>query len=110
MRNSFKYRILSLAYFFVLFFAQQVYAQDNNKAFAAADSSKFSPNKNGGWQLYNSFINNTSKDSVQLELIMQYDGVLDWKTEQFLGRIKETSFKPIKEQELPFKLLNETYV
>ena len=63
------------------------HAQDNSKAFAAADSSRFSPNKNGGWKLFNSFVNIYQKDSAQVELILQHDGIIDWKQEQMIGKI-----------------------
>jgi len=85
------------------------HAQDNNKAFAAADSSRFSPNKNGGWKLFNSFLNIYQKDSAQVELILQHDGIMDWKQEQMIGNIKYQPLQPSVEQTLPFNLLNESY-
>ena len=84
-------------------------AQDHGKAIAAADSSRFSPNKKDGWQLYNSFISNYQKDSAQVELILQHDGAIDWKQEQMVGKIKYQQLQPNNAQTLPFKLLNESY-
>lgn len=89
---------------------QQLKAQDHSKAMAAADSSKFSPNKKDGWQLYNAFFNSISKDSAQIELILQHVGSIDWRLEQQVGKIKEKVLQPNKEQQLHFKLLNESYV
>ncbi len=84
-------------------------AQDHSKAIAAADSSRFSPNKKDGWQLFNSFISNYQKDSAQVELILQHEGAIDWKKEQFVGKIKYQPLQPSISQTVPFKLLNESY-
>jgi hypothetical protein len=83
---------------------------DHNKALAAADSSKFSPNKKGGWQLFNSFVSSYQKDSARLELIMQHANNIDWKQEQYVGKIKYEPLQPSKEQSLPFNLLTDNYV
>ncbi|MCX6207170.1 MAG: hypothetical protein NTZ19_13080 [Bacteroidetes bacterium] len=88
---------------------QNVQAQDHSKAIAAADSSRFSPNKKDGWQLFNSFVSKYQKDSAQVELILQHDGTIDWKQEQLVGKIKFQPLQPGSTQSLPFKLLNETY-
>lgn len=86
-----------------------VKAQDHNKAIAAADSSRFSPNKKDGWKLFNSFVSNYQKDSAQVELILQHDGAIDWKQEQLVGKIKPQSLQPSNSQTVTFKLLNENY-
>ena len=88
---------------------QKVKAQDHNKAIAAADSSKFSPNKKDGWKIFNAFINSYQKDSAQVELILQHEGTIDWKQEQYVGKIKFKSLQPSKGQTIPFKLLNDSY-
>ncbi len=86
-----------------------LYAQDHSKALAAADTSRFSPNKKDSWQLFNSFVSNYQKDSAQVELILQHDGTIDWKQEQLVGKIKYQPLQPSAAQTLPFKLLNESY-
>ena len=88
---------------------QKVFAQDHSKAIASADSSQFSPNKKDGWQLFNAFISNYQKDSAQVELILQHDGAINWKQEQFVGKIKYQRLQPNNSQTVPFKLLNESY-
>jgi len=107
-------RTIIIATFFIcmiicFLIPKNVHAQDHSKAIAAADSSRFSPNKKEGWQLFNSFINSFQKDSAQLELILQHDGTIDWKQEQLVGKIKSQALQPNTTQTLPFKLLNESY-
>jgi hypothetical protein len=92
-----------------LILPNKLQAQDHSKALAAADSSRFSPNKKDSWQLFNSFVSNYQKDSAQVELILQHDGAIDWKEAQLVGRIKYQPLQPSNSQTLPFKLLNESY-
>lgn len=108
-----KYKIFFKAFIIInilcLVLHNNLYAQDHSKALAAADTSRFSPNKKDGWQLFNSFVNNYQKDSAQVELILQHDGTIDWKQEQLVGKIKYRPLQPSTGQDLPFKLLNESY-
>jgi hypothetical protein len=100
-----------LVIFGLLFCFNHVLAQqpEHSKALAAADSSKFSPNKKDGWQLFNSYVATTSKDSATLELIIQHANNIDWKQEQYVGKVKDKSLQPGKPQTLPFNLLTDNY-
>lgn len=96
---------------FLSFSVNTVVAQaDYSKAYAAADSSRFSLNKKDGWQLFNSFVSNYQKDSAQLELIIQHANNIDWRQEQYIGKIKYQPLQPGQEQSLPFNLLLDTYI
>jgi len=84
--------------------------QDRSKALAAADSSNFSPDKQEGWQLYNSYISSYTTDSVTLELIIQHANTGYWNAEQFMGRIKAHNYLPLKEQKLIYQLVDNSYL
>lgn len=86
------------------------YSQNNAAAFAAADSSRFSINNNGGWQLYNSYLNKYKPDSVQVEIIIQHNNNINWQQEQYIGKIKFADLKPTLTQKLPFSLLDDNYI
>ena len=84
------------------------FAQNNAAAFAAADSSKFSINTSGGWQLYNSYLTQFKPDSVQVELIIQHENI-NLQQEQYIGNIKYIPFRPAVEQTVSFNLLQDRY-
>jgi hypothetical protein len=90
--------------------AGELRAQNNAAALAAADSSRFSINNNGGWQLYNSYVNLYKPDSVQLELIVQHANNINWTQEQYVGKIKYGPLQPNNGQSIPFNLLNDGYM
>ena len=109
MKRHFYNSLVACLIFISIGVTKQGNAQDHSKAIAAADSSSFSPNKKDGWQLYNSFFNSISKDSAQIELILQHNGNIDWRLEQQVGKIRYKVLQPNKEQQILFKLLNESY-
>ncbi len=84
-------------------------AQNNTAAFSAADSSRFSVNKDNGWQLFNSYITQFQTDSAKLELIVQHNNNISWVTEQYIGKIKLTALQPKTVQTILFSLLNDYY-
>lgn len=88
----------------------QCFAQTDSAAIATADSSRFSVNEPGGWQLFNSYAQKYNTDSVQLELIIQHSNNIDWAQEQFIGTIKYTPLLPGIGQSIPFSLLNDGYI
>lgn len=77
---------------------------------ATADSSYFAINKQAGWQQYSCHIApiNTT-DSVMIEMIIQHDKSIDWKLEQYIGKIKSTNLLPKSSQLLMFDLLTNIY-
>jgi hypothetical protein len=96
----------------LLFLFASVYAshaQDNQAALAAADTSNFSKNADGGWQLYNSYVAEQSADSVRLELVLQHDNNINWTQEQYVGKIKNSSLRPSQEKILSFSLEGINY-
>jgi hypothetical protein len=94
----------------VLGITNTVSAQDHSKALAAADTSRFSPNKKDGWQLYNSYVSGYQRDSAQLELILQHANNFDWKKEQFVGKITYQPLHPKNGQSLNFYLLSNQFL
>lgn len=93
----------------MLILNNKVAAQNNSAAFAAADSSRFSINKDNGWQLFNSYITQFQTDSARLELIVQHNNNISWVTEQYVGKIKFTALQPKTIQTILFSLLNNYY-
>jgi len=81
----------------------------NAAAIAAADTSVFSVNQQGGWQLYNSFARTVAADSVELELIVQHVNGINWNQEQLVGKLKITQFIPQASQTGLFQLLESNY-
>jgi hypothetical protein len=98
----------------LLFLLASVYAshaQDNQTALAVADTSNFSRNANGGWQLYNSYIaaQTVGGDSVRVELILEHENNINWAQEQYVGKIKISSLLPGTEKTMPFSLAGSNY-
>jgi hypothetical protein len=83
---------------------------DNSAAIAAADSSHFSVNLAGGWQLFNSFAEPLHADSVQVELILQQNGLINWQADQFVGTIKPASLKPVSARNIVYSLMQDKYL
>jgi len=87
-------------------------AQDYSKLADKADTLNFSLAKSGNWQLLNSYVEvNKSKDSVLLELIVFTDKKdIDWKQEQYIGKIKYNKFFSKKTDRISLcYLLNDVY-
>jgi hypothetical protein len=76
-----------------------------------ADTLNFSLEKSGNWQLLNSYVEvNKSKDSVLLELIVLTDKKnIDWKQEQYIGKIKQDKFFSKTDRISMCYLLNDVY-
>ncbi len=109
MKN--KIIIKSIFFFAIMLFVKLnvSFAQNHAVAFAAADSSRFSVNNNGGWQLFNSYVNQVAADTVQFELIVQHNNNLSWSQEQYVGKIKQSQLLPNTGQNLPFNLGSDAY-
>jgi hypothetical protein len=84
------------------------YSQDN-VAIANADTSNFSVNIGGGWQLFNSYVSTLSVDSVLLEIIVQHTNSIDLSVEQYVGKIKILAMRPALSQTLFFNLIAAYY-
>lgn len=85
------------------------YGQENAAAIAAADTTNFSVNDTGGWQLYNSYVAALGDDSVQLELIVQHNNNINWNDELYVGKIKPEPFLPSVSRSVVFDLITVSY-
>ena len=85
------------------------YSQNNAAAFAAADSTRFSVDLNGGWQLFNSYVSQYHTDSAVIELIVQHANSVSWNQQQYVGKIKYNPLKPGVDQNILFNVANNTY-
>src|SRR5712675_2216750 len=72
---------------------------------AAADTSGFSVNNTGGWQLFNSYVAPYNTDSVQLEIIVRHSNNIKLSEEQFVGKVKALNLLPFKTQTVSFNLI-----
>jgi len=107
-----KNRLLKAAFFYAVFqfiVVSQSYSQNNAAAFAAADSTRFSVDLNGGWQLFNSYVNEYHTDSAQIELIVQHNNNVNWYQQQYVGKIKYDPLKPSVDQNILFHILSNNY-
>ena len=90
--------------------ALSLQAQDDAIAIAHADTTHFSVVKNTGWKLFNSYLAlNTAQDSVGIELILEHANNIDWKQEQYVGKIKTALLLPKKEQTVTFNIVEDHY-
>lgn len=87
------------------------FAQKHNHGMAVenADTTNFKVNYQAGWQIYNSYVEPINTDSVVVEIILQHDRAIDWKQEQFVGRIKLASGVPKTSQTTSFMLMFDEY-
>jgi hypothetical protein len=109
MKNKFVWVVIIVCTV-MLCTVQQADAQSNNDAaLAAADTSAFSVNNQGGWQLYNSYIASASTDSIQLEIIVQHTNNFNWSNSTYVGKIKSASFYPQNERVVSFNLISTIY-
>ncbi len=69
-------------------------AQNNLQALAMADTTRFSVNQSGGWELYNSWINPVGADSIRIELILQHANNINWNEFQYVGSLRQLAFAP----------------
>lgn len=94
----------------LLLFAKQIaYSQNNQSAFAAADTTRFSVDLNGGWQIFNSYAAPYHSDSAQLELIVQHSNNINWYQQQYVGKIKYNPLRPNNDQNVVFNILGSVY-
>lgn len=94
----------------VLLLGHHLKAQNYQAALAAADTTRFSVNKAGGWQLFNSHVNNFSTDSVRVELVLQHENNINWQQLQLVGKIKFSNALPNGTKIIPFRLLANGYL
>src|ERR1051325_6762194 len=73
-------------------------AQNNSVVMSLADTTNFSVNSAGGWQLLNSFVAAYGTDSVQLEILAQHANNIKWSQEQYVGKVKTVALIPLREQ------------
>jgi hypothetical protein len=100
--NSLKCSCMMFAFFLM---SMVLRAQDaDSAALAAADTTNFSRNADGDWQLYNSYVAPQGTDSVIVQLILQHDNSINWSEEQNVGRIKDIGLFPSAERQIPFFL------
>lgn len=78
-------------------------------AITKADTSNFSVDKNGGWEIYNSYVAAYNTDSARLELILKHAKNINWQQEQFVGDIKISALRPKKGQTLYFAIIFNCY-
>lgn len=72
----------------------------------SGDTTSFTPNSNGGWNILSRYINQDTPDSVEFELILlQSTGGIKGSQEQFVGTITNKLFLPQKDQKIAYSLL-----
>lgn len=102
-----KYALIGIA---LILITNKVLSQSDSIAFAAADTSRFSPNYGGGWQLFNSYVHSYQTDSARFELIIQHANNIKWNNEQYIGTISDSSLIPSQKQSISFNLLTNNYM
>ena len=75
------------------------------------DTTSFAPNIADGWSILSSYLNQSTPDSVQFELLLKQTNSIDWYSEQFIGTITNSTFTPQQsQQDLDFYLMfNNTW-
>jgi hypothetical protein len=107
-----KHTIVNVFLFFTIIQFASVsksFAQNNTAAFAAADTTRFSVDLSGGWQIFNSYVNQHHTDSAVIELIVQHSNNMNWYQPQYVGKIKYNPLKPGTDQYILFNMLNGTF-
>jgi hypothetical protein len=108
-----KSSVIKLSFFFVILLlvkSNTPFAQNHAAAFAAADSTRFSVNNNGGWDLFNSYVAPYKTDSAQIELIVQHANTVNWAQEQYVGKIKHGPLKPGSNQNINVNIFGGGYM
>lgn len=93
----------------LLFFSTHSSAQNHAAAAANADTTNFTPNKNGGWLLFNSYVAVQGADSVKLEFTIQHSNNINWTQEQYVGKIKPAALQPVNTRNIPYSLNPRNY-
>jgi hypothetical protein len=102
--------ILSMLLFLSLSFSNSSYSQINQAIIANADTSNFSPNRQGNWVLYNSYVAKKNDGSTDFEVIVQhYKEGIDWGKEQLIGKIKNQNLFPLQDKDISYDLLGVKY-
>lgn len=102
--------IITVLLILQLGFIQKSYAQrDDSMAMSKADTLRFFANTKEDWNLFNSYLTQATPDSVSFEVIIQQAKTINWKTEQYFGKIKDKKLLPVKEQNIVYHLLNDSY-
>lgn len=71
----------------------------------AADTSSFTPNRNGGWQRMSVYMNQQTTDSASLEVILVHGTGISSSAELLTGTITNTAFIPTATQNISYQLL-----
>jgi hypothetical protein len=108
MPRYFRFRFVILMAL-TIFNCSVAFTQDHALAFKAADTSRFSPNKTDGWQLFNSYVGELGKDSADFELIIQHANNLEWSKENIVGRITYQKLIPSASQSAVAYMLSDYY-
>ncbi|MCC6289881.1 MAG: hypothetical protein IT249_18545 [Chitinophagaceae bacterium] len=85
------------------------YRTQNTWAKALADSSKFRPNIQSDWSMFNSYMA-TAADSVLFEVTISHSRDIDWNQFQRFGKIVDKRFWPSLEQNIDYYLLDDRYI
>jgi len=88
----------------------RAFSQNYSAAFARADTSRFSPNLSGGWQLFNSYVTTYQGTGATLELVIQHANNIDWTTENYVGKISYKPLQPSNEQRISFNFSSNNYM
>jgi hypothetical protein len=107
-----KKRLIILSVSIVLFcvicsFAfQNTFLLKRDIILSAGDTSSFSPNTIGKWDIISSYLNQYTTDSVEFELILvQRAERISGGNEKFIGNITNPIYLPQKTQKITYNLL-----
>src|SRR5438874_10225556 len=74
------------------------------------DTTAFAPNKSGGWDIFSSYLNQDTPDTVEFDLCLKQKSLIVWSTEQPIGTITNKAFIPKKNQQVHYDLFaNNTW-
>jgi hypothetical protein len=109
MKTATLIRIIAALFIIILISGNDVLAQDSRAALAAADTSRFSPNTNDGWQLFNSYVHSYGGNRATLELVIQHANNIDWTADQYVGQISYQPLQPSGGQDISFIFAANNY-
>jgi hypothetical protein len=76
---------------------------------ALADTSKFAPNRENHWSLFNSYVAAEGRDKIVLEATIEHDRDGNWGEYLQFGRIIDKKLWPREVQEVQYYLLTDLY-
>jgi hypothetical protein len=76
---------------------------------ALADTSKFVPNREKQWSLFNSYVAAEGRDSIMLEAVVSRSRDANWDQHQRFGKITDKKFWPRNVIEARYYLLTDAY-